>query len=270
MNAFRPVPWFPWNGSKRWLLGSIAEVVALWSGSRYIEPFVGGGCVSQLVRHLKPKASQLVGDKNPWLLAAYEVQASTVDAEDVVPSARQLTRAWIDRQRALVDDDLAQLTPEERALRFAACLFTAWGNRWEIRPTGEFRSTVNKRYCEPAFLRAKLVQFFSVRWLRTRDRARAVDWSRTVAAAKPGDLVYLDSPYPEALGYGIIWRFNDHLDVLDWAVDAAERGVAVVISNMSDLERLYARAGLSTRIIQGPRRSRTRAVREEVLAWSVA
>ena len=70
--------WFPWNGSKNWMLGHLEPVLAQWPAKgRYIEPFVGGGSVSQLVRKLHPEASQVLGDANPWLISAYEQQLSS-------------------------------------------------------------------------------------------------------------------------------------------------------------------------------------------------
>lgn len=256
--------WFPWNGSKRWLTPHIHDIVRDWRGGRYFEPFVGGGSVSFMMRQLTT-APHVLGDRNPWLVSAFAAQRGDV----VLPEMEDLTNEWIQAQRAFTDAEFDSLSTADAAMRFAVCLLTAWGNRWEVRDTGEFRSTLNKRYCVPDYLLQRLTKFFSVNWLGDADTATAADWSKTVEDVEPGDLVYLDSPYPESLGYGTVWRFNDHLDVMDWAVDAARRGVSVVISNMGDLERLYRRAGLHTKLIQGPKRSKTRAAREEVLAWMV-
>lgn len=91
-----------------------------------------------------------------------------------------------------------------------------------------------------------------------------------MALAQPGDLVYLDPPYPESLGYGNQWwSFADQLDVVDWATKASANGVNIVVSNMATIERLYKRAGLETTIVLGPKPSETRRTREEVIAWRI-
>lgn len=255
--------WFPWNGSKRWLLPHIHEVVKDWSGGTFFEPFVGGGSVSYMMRQLTD-APHVLGDRNAWLISAFDAQRVQVD----VPDQDDLDLAWIESQRALTDDEHGALSSDQAAMRFAACLLTAWGNRWEVRDDGSFRSTVNKKYCKADYLHKRLLRFFDVGWLTADDTTVPADWTVTVKNVQAGDLVYLDSPYPESLGYGTVWRFNDHLDVMDWAVEAMKDGTSVVISNMGDLERLYRRAGFQTKIVQGPKRSKTRAAREEVLAWT--
>lgn len=257
--------WFPWNGSKKWMLGSLEQVFRRWPAEgRFIDPFCGGGSVSYLAKTLWPKTAQRVSDANPWLMSVFEWQ--TANEVYRVPRNFLNTSHW----RKLKDEDLSKLTLQEQATRFAVCLLTAWGNRWETHSTGEFRSTINGRYCDENYLRRRLEAFFGVKWLSPRDTARSQDWTKALAAVKAGDLVYLDPPYPESLGYGNQWwDFSDQLDVVDWAADATRRGVSVVISNMATIERLYKRAGFETKVLRGPAASKTRRVREEVLAWKI-
>jgi hypothetical protein len=127
---------------------------------------------------------------------------------------------------------------------------------------------VNPKYCTPDFLRRRLEMFFSVCWLHAGDAAVSQDWKDAITIAKPGDLVYLDTPYPESLGYGNQWwSFSDQLDVIDWV--AEHPNIAVVVSNMATLERLYHRAGLSVDLVAGPTPSRTKRQRVECLAWRI-
>ena len=122
---------------------------------------------------------------------------------------------------------------------------------------------------EPAVLRSRLETFWEVSWLKGHG-AVCCDWKDAVACASPGDLVYLDPPYPESLGYGNQqWSFSDQLDVVDWVAEAVGRGVKVVVSNMSTIDRLYQRAGLATKLIRSNAASRTKRSRTEVLAWRI-
>ena len=260
--------WFPWNGSKRWLVPRLIPLAQVWGGTgRFLEPFVGGGSVSYMVRGLYPEITQIVGEANPWLASAYCWQVLGQKPE---LKASLLTRDWIMEQRALSDESLKNMTEAEKALRFAVCLHTAWGNRWETHPSGVFRSTVNQKFMEPAFLLRKLDKFFSTKWLGEQDRVIVGDWETLLQEAKEGDLVYLDPPYPETLGYGNqFWDFANHLDTIDWVADQIrnQTGVSILVSNLASVERLYRRLGMDIWIIQGPKRSKTRAKRQEVLAW---
>lgn len=256
--------WFPWNGSKRWLLPRLADTFRGWGGDgRFIDPFCGGGSVSRLIRQLFPTTPHVLADANPWLMSVFEWQ--TAGMAYAIPKNFTDVSYW----RALRDADLPSLTLHAKATRFAVCLLTAWGNRWKTEADGGFTSSstpVNARYCEPSFLRRRLAAFFAVRWLRFGDLTISQDWKKSVADARPGDLVYLDPPYPESLGYGNQWwSFSDQLDVIDWVVDHPE--IAVVVSNMATLDRLYRRAGMTVELVTGPAPSRTKKQRVECLAW---
>jgi len=94
------------------------------------------------------------------------------------------------------------------------------------------------------------------------------DWKETIKLAKPGDLIYIDPPYPESLGYGNNWwSFSDQLDIIEW-INNNNNGINLIISNMWSLERLYRWAGFKTIVIEGPKSSRTRTKRDEVVAWN--
>lgn len=253
--------WFPWNGSKRWLLPKLNPIFKQWNGKgKYIEPFVGGGSVSSSFRELFPDAPQVLGDANRWLMSAYQSQL-----EDSFVAENY---SDIDYWRNLKDSDFDSLSVNERANRFAICLFTAWGNRWETAKDGKFRSTINLKYCNSEFLLKRLNNFFAVKHLSNKDTVLVNNWSETLKLAESGDLVYIDSPYPESLGYGNnLWTFSDHLDVVDWIEDAVGKGISVVASNMLTVERLYKRIGMETVAVEGPKASKTKAARQEVIAY---
>lgn len=261
--------WFPWNGSKRWLCPRLSQVFLSWDGAgRFVDPFCGGGSVSFAVRRLFPNAGHVLSDANPWLMSVFEWQAT--GQSYVRPDNWSDADYW----RGLTDADLPNLSLHERATRFAICLLTAWGNRWKTESNGSFTPSstpVKAAYCRPAYLGPRLEKFFAVRWLAAHDVSVACDWKRTLQAVSPGDLVYLDTPYPESLGYGNQWwSFSDQLDVVDWVADAAKRDISIVVSNMATLERLYRRAGLAVEIAEGPKANRTKLPRTEVLAWKFA
>lgn len=258
--------WFPWNGSKRWLVKHLAPIIQTWGGGGvYLEPFVGGGSISALVRCLFPDANQYLSDANPWVMAAF--QSQLLGDRKVADNYTD-----IDYWRGLKDADLEGLTTVERANRFAICLFTAWGNRWKSKADGSMgtENPINKKFVKPEYLMKRLETFFSVKWLEHGDEIAHADWKDTLKNAKEGDLVYIDPPYPESLGYGNQWwSFSDQLDVVDWVAEAVQKDISVVVSNMATIERLYRRAGLQTMIVDGPKTSKTRTNRQEVIAWKI-
>jgi site-specific DNA-adenine methylase len=85
-----------------------------------------------------------------------------------------------------------------------------------------------------------------------------------VKDVQPGDLVYLDPPYPESLGYGNqTWRLSDLLDVVDWITASS---CSVILSNVSDIKRLLERTGFEIKIVPGPKATQTRRPRTEMIA----
>ena len=255
--------WFPWNGSKSWLIPSLREIIHRWPGKgRYIEPFVGSGAISRIVRAEFPDVPQLLGDANPWLMSAYEWQASGL------PYRLPDNWADVDYWRSLTDADLPNLSVMQRATRFAVCLHTAWGQRWETCKDGTFRSTVNDLWLDPHYLKPRLEGFFGQCWLRPYDRVTTGAWTTTVEQARPGDLVYLDPPYPETLGYGNqFWTIGNLLDLVDWA--AAHKDVSLIMSNVADIKRLFDREGFDCITMDGPTASKTRRTRRELIAHNL-
>ncbi len=257
--------WFPWNGSKKWILKDISEILKLWTKEGdYIEPFVGSGSISYLAKKLFPEVKQIIADANPWLVSAFQCQLNNCNVSEKFEN--------IEYWRNLKDSDFENLTVEQRANRFAICLLTAWGNRWKSKKDGSMGSEnpVNKKFINQEYLKNKLLDFFNKKWLNENDQIYCCDWKDLVTKAKSKDIVYIDPPYPESLGYGNQWwSFSDQLDVIDWISDAIKKNINVVVSNMSTVERLYRRIGMKTKIVSGPRSSKTRKSREEVIAYYI-
>ena len=133
--------WFPWNGSKRWIVKYLTPIFQTWTGGSYIEPFVGGGSISALMKIIFPNVKQYLSDANPWLMSAFQSQL----INDCKIAENYMD---IDYWRNLRDIDFTNLSVCERANRFAICLFTAWGNRWKSKMDGSMGSEnpINKKF----------------------------------------------------------------------------------------------------------------------------
>jgi len=221
------------------MLSVLEHYILGWGGSgRWIEPFVGSGVVSRYVRSLFPSTPQIVGDLNPWLMSAQEywlmgrVQAPTL--EDVTPERIQY-------YRDLKDVDFDGLSDRDKALRFMVCLYSAWGNRWQTNDDGSFATPINtaRNGGDPYFLLRRLQESYGSGW-GCEEYVRG-NWKETVSRSRPGDLVYLDSPYPETAGYGSTkWDLEDWSLMYDWVKNKAiPDGVAVLVCNPGTLHLLW-------------------------------
>lgn len=66
-------PPFPWNGAKTRMTTVLFPYLRAWGGKgRWIEPFLGSGVVSRMVRDMYPNTEHVIGDLNPWLMAAHQ------------------------------------------------------------------------------------------------------------------------------------------------------------------------------------------------------
>lgn len=258
---------FPWNGCKEWALHHLAPFISAWGQSttdsaRYIEPFLGSASISRYTRSILPNRVQVVSDINPWLMAVHKWR------EPIIPRADELTMEAIYQWRALMDLDAVELCERDRALRFLVCLHTSWGHRWEVLPDGTFRSTLLKEWCSPEYLMKVIPKSSGFPWLALSDSATCNSW-KTVAEAKEGDLVVLDPPYPDVLGYGPgIWSMDAWADLYFTAQDLASRGTYVIGLQPITLQRLWAHAGFSVMPIHPPKRGKTSAPRVESIVSS--
>ena len=253
----------PWNGSKRWMETPLREVFSKWDGKgRFYDPFCGSGFVSALMREVHPNTTQTVGDVNPWLVGFLRRQIECQKTDEIPSPGLTDVPYW----RSLADPTI--LGVNEQAARFLICLLTSWGARYQDHADGTFGlpiQTEKGRYNQAVGTLPELWRTF---WLRREDTVRQGSWADTIADAKQGDLVFLDPPYTETMGYGVEWTVADQMDVLFWAAEATQRGVQVVATNHDAIGRYYDKFGLSVEYLNSPARGRTSKLRREMLAVS--
>jgi len=261
----------PWNGSKRWMSETIMGLFqTVTHPKRFFDPFCGSGSVSHVFRRVHPSAELHLSDANPWLvgflthLREYKYQSYSVLGDVIItPEKAQFLRH-------LSDGDLAHLPGTTVALRFAVCLLTSWGNRWETDPCGRFRSTMNPKATQ-SWVSQRLPGYFKdCPWMHAA-KVQSSHWADCLKYAGRGDVVYLDPPYPETLGYGNqLWTIGDLLDLVDWVADRLRRpdAPAIIVSNVGDVARLFTRLGMRHLLVEQASTTKTKRKRTEVLAWS--
>lgn len=234
-------PPFPWNGAKTRMVDVLTPYIEAWGGNgRWVEPFLGSGVVSRLTRTLYPNVPQVVGDMNPWLMSAHE---SWFGGRVAPPTTDDVTADRISYYRSIKDSDFVDLSHRDRALRFLVCLYSAWGNRWQTHEDGSFATPINvaRDGGDPSFLLRRLTKSYGSGWGLERDLYLHGGWHRTASHAQRGDLVFLDSPYPETAGYGSTkWDLEDWSRMYDWVkTQAIPNGISVLVCNPGTLHLLW-------------------------------
>lgn len=240
----------------------LREVLAQWDGKgTFYDPFVGSGFVSGLVREMHPNAPQVLGDVNPWLVGFLRRQLEGSPTDPIPEPGLSDVPYW----RNLHDPALHDTNTQ--AARFLVCLLTSWGARYQDGKDGKFAlpiQTEQGRYNQAVSTLPELWQTF---WLRKGDLVLAQSWFKTVVSATQPDLIFLDPPYTETMGYGVKWSVKDQIEVLLWAADKVKEGHNVVVSNHGELKTIYERFGMHTLECSPPARGKTSQIRSEILAF---
>ena len=185
-------PFLRWAGSKRKLLGRLAEH---WSPGfgRYVEPFAGSAC---LFFHLAPNAAVL-GDLNRELIEVYRVVRD--EPERLYRRLLRLKkdRPTYERWRAL---NPTRLDRDTRALRFLYLNRNCFNGIYRTNVAGHFNVPMGRRPGE-YFPKEDLLRCSE---LLASVELIAGDYQTTLNRVRRGDFVYLDPPY--AVGSRRVFR----------------------------------------------------------------
>jgi DNA adenine methylase len=179
-------PILKWAGGKGKLLEQFApHFLAAGNYKAYFEPFLGGGAV---FFHLQHAPSHLY-DLNPHLIEVY-----TVVRDDVESLISALTPHLNQRDHfyAVRAQDPNTLMPVQRAARFIFLNKTCYNGLYRVNKGGQFNvpfgRNKNPTICNAQALRAASQAL-------KQATLTIADFTRVLADAQAGDLVYLDPPY---------------------------------------------------------------------------
>lgn len=228
-------PLLKWPGGKRHLIKSILPLLPA-SSRRYYEPFLGGGA---LFFALRPRRATLA-DNNAELINCYSQVRDNPDQVIHCLSALENTEESYYRIRQMVPDD-----PAKRAARLIYLTTLSFNGIFRVNLNGEFNVPYGRkahlRPCDPGRIRAVSTALSAAHLL-------VADFEKSVAAARTGDLVYLDPPYTVAHGNNGFLKYNsrifswdDQVRLSRLAVRLANRGCTVIVSNGDhvSIRRLY-------------------------------
>ena len=210
--------------------------------STYFEPMAGGGALFWALRAENRFRHAWLNDANGELMRAYKAVRDHV--EDLIFTLRgmQNTKRAFLQERAKVPELLPLV---ERAARFIYLNKTAFNGLYRVNKSGQFNVPFggykNPTICDEENLRA------------CSEALRQVDltgksYLPVALVARPGDFVYLDSPYLPASDVANFtsftpggWKREDHERLARLFRELARRGVAVMLSNadVPEARKLY-------------------------------
>jgi len=222
----KATPFLKWAGGKRALAGWL---VGRFPGdfSRYYEPFLGGGSV---LLELRP-GKAVVGDRNDWLLDAYEAVRDDHNRVAEILDGLANTRKEFERVRAIPPEDLDLF---QRAAHLIYLNKTCFRGLFRVNRSGAFNvpyGAYDRRYYDPKNLEAVARRLQGV-------EIRRGDFESTLADATADDFVYLDPPYYKLGGYSDFDRYtkfkfreDDHARLADLCRELDDRGARWALSN---------------------------------------
>lgn len=236
-----------WVGGKQRLVANITSLLPDKHPKRYFEPFLGGGALFFAHRFAQAELS----DINPYLINAYAFVKS--DPETVylrlvshLVALQQSGNTYYLEQRNLFNyqkTDTVHL--EEQAARFIFLIQSNYNGIYRVNSKGEYNVPFGKTIT-PLLPSLNHLKAASARLQSANLYLRGYD--EIVNEVQPGDLVYLDPPYPvlsptaNFTGY-TLQRFSEveQHELAARAQQMVARGAKVLISTAKvDLvEELY-------------------------------
>ena len=231
-------PFIKWVGGKRQLLTELRRHVPERFG-RYFEPFVGGGA---LFFDLAPSAAMLA-DANERLIRTYHGVRDHVDAVIGLLRSYPHDEAFYYLMRGV---DIDAKLDAEVAAWFIYLNKTGFNGLYRVNKRNRFNvpfgSHSNPTICDEEHLRACSAALAGT-------ALEVADFEAAVSSAVAGDLVYFDPPYVPMTATSNFTSYTsggftpaDQLRLRNVALDLAERGVHVILSNSSAgaVRELYA------------------------------
>lgn len=247
-------PFLKWAGGK---FSTLSELFAhIPAGLRLIEPFVGGGSVFlNSDRH----GNFLLADVNSDLIAMYQILSAAPD--------EAIARAKWMFEKMNTEEDFYAIRTEfnnhcldgiERAAALIYLNRHCFNGLVRYNQNHQFNVSYGK-YKAPYFPEAELRKFADMSHNCVFLNA---EFSRTLALAGEGDVVYCDPPYeplPDTKGFtgyaagGFNWDAQEKLAVN--CVAAHQRGATVLISNSGapKIAELYQQHGFALHSVNGRR-----------------
>lgn len=232
-------PVIKWSGSKRKIAKKLASLMPL--EGRYFEPFIGGGAV---LGALGPRSSA-AGDVIPELVALW--RAVKTRPTEIADAYEQDWNRLQEEGHLLFYEVRDRFNEQRRPEDLLFLSRTCVNGLIRFNKQGDFNNSFHhtRPGVSPVRLRRTLDQW-SARVAETDFNSG--DYTKTLASAKSGDIVYLDPPYASTRGRYQSGQGLDQERFWQVLADLSDRGILWVLSfDGSAGDRDYSRA------LQAPR-----------------
>lgn len=240
-------PFVKWAGGKRSALGDLGRLIPRpKAGSRYFEPFLGGGAVFfHLAR--TPVFTAVLSDVNVPLIASFGLVKDHVDelvteltALPPKPGERAYYALRSEYNSLLLD---ASNVSRRRMVRCAALFLwlnhACFNGLYRVNSRGEFNVPYGHNP-RAAIFDERVLRAAHRALVRTQAELLVGDFESVLESAEPGDCVYLDPPYdPGGRKSGFTAYTSSRFGGVDQARVArvfrrlVELGATVVLNNSS-------------------------------------
>lgn len=176
-------PVLRWAGGKSHIISELKALIPA-NYTRYIEPMVGSGA---LFFSLCPQ-NAILSDINSDLINYYEILR---DNYDVLSERLFILKA--SRRNYYSIRSTNPKNPIDRAVRFAYLNRLCWNGLYRVNKDNTFNVPIGSRLPKSLWDRDRLKNASNALKVAT---LRAEDFSIVLEDIRPGDLVFLDPPYP--------------------------------------------------------------------------
>lgn len=259
-NTVTATPFLKWAGSKRFLAEEILRRLPAKINT-YYEPFVGGGAVFFALAAEGRFKRAVIGDANEELMNVYAMIRKCPDALMLF-----LGRGFEQDEKSyyrIRAQDPNKLSPLARAARTLYLNKVGFNGLYRVNKKGVFNVPWGRQEGRGIFEEENILACSKA---LAETKLTSLDFEKTVAGARRGDVCYFDSPYIPVSPTANFTTYTaggftlaDQIRLRDVAAALVKRGVHVLLSNADTplVRKLYR--GFKIEKVQAPRRVNSKA-----------
>ena len=260
-----------WAGGKSKIINQMIDIIAekplntswkVTDEQSYLEPFIGSASVFLGLKNsgiIENESKVILSDINEILIATHKTIHNKKNLEKVLTKLEEMEKNLSEKGpdyyyeiRDLLNLELTEGKGKDKIHTAANMIFinkTCFNGLWRVNRNGEFnvplgRSSNNSK--RTIIQKERLANF---QMATSGVNFKCNSWNKTIKLAKEGDLLYVDPPYlPINEGEYVFTDYDksgfsleEHKKLAKACIDAAERGVRVIISNNESdiLNKIY-------------------------------
>lgn len=237
----KPRGLFRWAGGKSHMIARVQPQIAAHlaaTGGRLVSLFHGGGAIERACG-----GAHVAADKSPELLQLLaDLQTRTpLDLEQSLLALDAITERTPDAYKALGRAGVHGVPAGLGSARFLWLSAMAFNGVWRVNGTGQMNMGVDRaRLAKPAADVLPPLEAFAT-YAKQIARTKFVEgWEDALALANSGDVLLVDPPYGEFVGYTAAGFGARDQRLLAGALrEAADQNIAIIAFNAPGAETLY-------------------------------